>query len=59
MFQRDLFRGNANEMNRTFAQLNTFQTLYDALDFLNENYNINWESDAGLAFRELLDKRFA
>ena len=59
MFQRDIFHGNANEMNKMFAQLNTFQTLNDALDFLNGNYTINWESDAGLAFRELLDKRFA
>ena len=59
MFQRDLFQGNANEMNQTFAQLNTFQSLNEALDFLNRKHSILWNSDSGIAFKELLDKRFA
>jgi len=59
MFQRDLFQGNANEMNQAFAQLNAFQTLDEVLAFLNEAYSIPWKSDSGIVLKELLDKRFA
>jgi len=59
MFQRDLFQGNANEMNQAFAQLNAFQTLDEVLAFLNEKYAITWNSDSGIVLKELLDKRFA
>jgi hypothetical protein len=59
MFQRDLFRGNTAEMNEMLAQLNSFHSLREALDYLNENYTIQWESDSGLVLRELLDKHFA
>jgi hypothetical protein len=59
MFQRDLFRGNTEDMNKALAQLNTFHSLSEALDYLNENQAIQWESDSGMAFRELLDKHFA
>jgi hypothetical protein len=58
MFQRDLFHGDAVEMNKALVQLNTFQCLEDALNYLNENYVVRWESDSGSAFRELLDRRF-
>lgn len=59
MFQRDLFRGNSDEMNQVFAQINTFQSLNEVLEFLNDKYIIPWSSDSGIAFKELLDKRFA
>jgi hypothetical protein len=59
MFQRDLFRGNSDEMNQAFAQLNAFQSQDEVLKFLNEKYDIPWKSDSGIAFKELLDKRFA
>jgi len=59
MFQRDLFQGNADEMNQVFAQLNAFQSLNEVLEFLNEKYVISWNSDSGIALKELLDKRFA
>ena len=59
MFQRDLFQGNAKEMNQAFAQLNTSQSLNEALKFLDEKYAIPWNSEPGIALKELLDKRFA
>lgn len=59
MFQRDLFHGNADEMNDALEQLNGFQSLDDALVFLNSYYVINWESESGSLFRELLNKHFA
>jgi hypothetical protein len=59
MFQRDLFQGNADEMNRAFTQLNVFQSLNEVLAFLNDTYAIPWNSDSGIVLKELLDKRFA
>jgi len=59
MFQRDLFRGSANEMNEAFAQLNAFQSLNEVIEFFDEKYAIPWNSESGIAFKELLDKRFA
>jgi len=59
MFQRDLFQGSANEMNQALAQLNTSQSLSEALKFLDGKYAIPWNSKSGIALKELLDKRFA
>jgi hypothetical protein len=59
MFQRDLFQGNANEMNQAFTQLNIYQSLNEVIAFLNGKYAIPWNSDSGIALKELLDKRFA
>jgi len=59
MFQRDLFHGNANEMNQAFAQLNASQSLNEFLEFLDEKQSIAWNSEAGITFKELIDKRFA
>jgi hypothetical protein len=59
MFQRDLFQGNADAMNKALLQLHSFHTLNDALDYLDTNYSIRWDSDSGIVFRDLLDKRFS
>ena len=59
MFQRDFFKGNSNEMKQAFTQLDTFHSIDEALVFLNEKYAISWDSDSGIIFRELLEKRFA
>jgi len=58
MFQRDLFQGDANKMNQAFAQLNAFQSPAEVMTFLNENYDIPWNIDSGVALKELIDKRF-
>jgi ABC-type Na+ transport system ATPase subunit NatA len=59
MFLRDLFKGNEAEMNRALTHLNASQTLEEALDYLNDNYSFPWKTEAGIAFKELLEKRFA
>jgi hypothetical protein len=59
MFQRDLFQGNANEMNQALSQLNALQSLSEVIEFLSKEYTIPWNSDSGIALKELLDKRFA
>jgi len=58
MFQRDLFQGDANKMNQAFATLNAFQSSEEVMTFLNGHYAIHWNTEAGIAFKELLDKRF-
>ena len=59
MFQREFFQGDVIEMNDAFEQLDKFQSLSDALEFFTGKYSIPWESDSGIIFRELLEKRFA
>jgi hypothetical protein len=59
MFQRDVFHGNVEKMEKALARINTFQTLSEAVYYLDENYFVQWESDAGIALRDLLEKRFS
>lgn len=59
MFVRDLFKGNEGEMNQTLTHLNALKTLEDALDYLDSNHPVQWETESGIAFKELLEKRFA
>lgn len=58
MFLRDLFKGNEPEMNRTLAHLNALRTLEEALDYLSGNHPVSWETESGIAFKELLEKHF-
>jgi hypothetical protein len=58
MFLRDLFKGNETDMNQTLTHLNTLKTLEDALDYLENNRQVQWETESGTAFKELLEKHF-
>jgi hypothetical protein len=58
MFLRDLFKGNEPEMNRTLTHLNGLTLLEDALHYLDKNHPVQWETESGMAFKELLEKRF-
>jgi len=58
MFLRDIFKGNETEMNETLTHLNTLKTLKDALDYLDNNHPVQWRTESGMAFMELLEKRF-
>ncbi|MDR2621975.1 MAG: hypothetical protein LBC48_05265 [Dysgonamonadaceae bacterium] len=58
MFLRDLFKGNEKEMNQTLAHLNSLKTLENALDYLDNNHPVQWETESGIVFKELLEKRF-
>jgi hypothetical protein len=59
MFQRELFGGNLTEMNKALTQLDAFQTMDEVFSYLNSHYQIKWESDSGIVFKELLEKHFA
>ncbi|GHT65568.1 hypothetical protein AGMMS50239_25630 [Bacteroidia bacterium] len=58
MFLRDLFKGNETEMHRVLTHLNVLKTVEDALNYLDNNYPVQWETESGIAFKELLEKRF-
>ena len=58
MFQREIFQNNTSRMSQAMGALNEFDNLSDALNYLNSNFPIQWESEAGIIFRELLEKRF-
>ncbi|GHT56176.1 hypothetical protein FACS189446_8230 [Bacteroidia bacterium] len=58
MFLRDLFKGNEGAMTQTLTHLNALQTLEEALDYLDNNHPVQWETESGIAFKELLEKRF-
>lgn len=63
-FEKQLFGGSAEDMNRVVSQLNTFDTLQEALDFIENmvkpDYN-NWEGkeDYAQRFMEIVEKRFS
>ncbi len=58
LFQRELFGGDAKKLDDTLNQLKTCSSLSDAMNFLNENFNWNWEDEPAILFREILEKRF-
>ncbi len=58
-FQKDLFRGSNSLMNDTLDQLNSFRSLNDALKFLNDSFEWNWEEEPASDFRIILEKRFS
>jgi hypothetical protein len=59
MFLRDVFKDSEEKMNETLTHLNALQTFEEAMDYLAANHPVAWETEAGIAFKELLKKRFA
>lgn len=57
-FQRELFSGDGEKMNRTISTLNALDTLDDALDYLRKIINIADDNDAMADFLHLLQRRF-
>lgn len=63
-FEKYLFDGSGEDLNRVISQLNTFNTLEEAKDFIDDlvkpDYN-NWKGKDEFAerFMELVEKKFA
>jgi len=56
-FQRELFKSNGEDMNKTLTYLNQLATLEEALTFLNSKYN--WEkSEATEDFYQIVKRKF-
>ena len=57
-FQRELFRGNGEEMNKTLTYLNQLATLKEAQAFLQSKYNWAADSDAAEDFYQILKRKY-
>lgn len=63
-FEKHLFAGSSEDLNRVLSQLSTFNTYQEAYDFIEDmvkpDYN-NWEGkdDYSQRFMEIVEKRFS
>lgn len=63
-FEKQLFAGSSEDLNRVLSQLSTFNTYQEAHDFIEDmvkpDYN-NWEGkdDYSKRFMEIVEKRFS
>ncbi len=59
LFQRELFAGNGELMNKTIDKLNTLSSLDEALAYIGKHFSWDTESQAYELFVNILRRRFA
>ncbi|MBO7315707.1 MAG: hypothetical protein J6U44_00885 [Paludibacteraceae bacterium] len=57
-FQRELFNGNGELMNKTIADLNNASSLESALSYVAENFSWDKEDENAKDFLNLLERKF-
>lgn len=57
-FQRELFSGSAERMDRTLAEINMLQTMNEAINYVKHNIHPDLEDEVLADFLKLLEKRF-
>jgi len=62
-FEKNLFNGSSDDLNRVIAQLNTIESYEEAKDFIDdlvkpEFNNWNGKEDFENRFMQLVEKRF-
>jgi hypothetical protein len=57
-FQRELFKGNGEDMNKTLHYINQLATLAEVQSFLQSKYNWNVESESVEDFYQIVRRRF-
>jgi len=57
-FQRELFRGNGEDMNKTLSYINQLATLEEVLSFLRSKYSWNNDNEAAEDFYQLIGRKF-
>lgn len=57
-FQRELFRSNGEDMNKTLTYLNLLATLDEAMAFLNSKYGWGPENEAAEDFYQIVKRKF-
>lgn len=57
-FQRELFKGNGEDMNKTLTYINQLATLDEVLSFLQSKYNWADENEAVDDFLQIVRRRF-
>jgi hypothetical protein len=58
LFQRELFAGNGEQMQRTLDDLNGLQTMQEAMNYISQNFDWDFESTAAELFVNVLKRRF-
>ena len=59
LFQRELFAGNGELMQKTLDELNALGSLSEAMDYVLDNFEWDKESTAVQLFENVLKRRFA
>jgi primosomal protein N'' len=59
LFQRELFAGNGELMQKTLDELNALDSLEEAMDYVADNFEWDKESTAVQLFENVLKRRFA
>ena len=57
-FQRELFKGNGEDMNKTLHYINQLATLGEVQSFLQSKYSWNLESESVEDFHQIVRRRF-
>jgi hypothetical protein len=57
-FQRELFRGNGEDMNKTLTYINQLATVNEALSFLRSKYGWATDNETAEDFYQIVKRRF-
>ena len=57
-FQRELFRGNGEDMNKTLTYINQLATLDEVMAFLQSKYNWAEDNETAAVFFQIVKRRF-
>lgn len=58
LFQRELFAGNGEKMQKALDELNALDTLDEAMEYVREHFDWDKESTAAQLFENVLRRRF-
>jgi hypothetical protein len=59
LFQRELFAGNGELMQKTLDEINTLSSLGEAMDYVRDNFEWDKDSTAVQLFENVLKRRFS
>ena len=59
LFQRELFAGNGELMQKTLDEINSLNSLSEAMDYVLDNFDWDKESTAVQLFENVLKRRFS
>ena len=59
LFQRELFAGNGELMQKTLDELNALGSLEEAMDYVADNFEWDSDSTAVQLFENVLKRRFS
>ncbi len=57
-FQRELFGGNGEKMNKAISDFNSFETMTEAQEYITKNFDWQLDNEAVSDFIQLLQRRY-